>query len=275
MVGVSNATGLRKACAAVNRFLKPLSTGDVDVHRRAVQPPHGSAPQHLELPGHSNHALWRLHRGQVWIEDDEGDSTTLLEDKKGGRELRGGWLDMHKNVVSATTLWRHKHACSFAQCKVPKRSNKMVFLQFEGNKHECAAFMRSVLFCSVSHAKIERYAKCWSKWLCTACAISSSLALMLGAATRWSHTRACGRCCLCAASYAWAIKSAEKLYKRQVFQVFPSRKSPASRNFCNLPLHASRGRWGGDGLGFGPGLLVTASPRAKCIAHQLVSMQDV
>ena len=36
----------------------------------------------------------------MWIEDDEGDSPASLEDKKGGRELRGRWLDMHDNPVS-------------------------------------------------------------------------------------------------------------------------------------------------------------------------------
>ncbi|CAE7201940.1 unnamed protein product [Symbiodinium sp. CCMP2592] len=47
---------------------------------------------------------WHLHRhyagGRVWIEDDEGDSTAWLADKKGGRELRGRWLDMHDEPVS-------------------------------------------------------------------------------------------------------------------------------------------------------------------------------
>ena len=36
----------------------------------------------------------------MWIEDDEGDSTAWLADKKGGRELRGRWLDMHDKPVS-------------------------------------------------------------------------------------------------------------------------------------------------------------------------------
>ena len=49
------------------------------------------------MPGHSNHtlALGEYTGGRVWIEADDGDSTAWLEDKRGGRELRGRWLDMH------------------------------------------------------------------------------------------------------------------------------------------------------------------------------------
>ncbi|CAE7655131.1 unnamed protein product, partial [Symbiodinium sp. KB8] len=66
VVGVSNATGLRETCIAVNGFLRSRF-------------PNG---------------------GRMWIEDDEGDSLAWLEDKKGGRELRGRWLDMHDKPVS-------------------------------------------------------------------------------------------------------------------------------------------------------------------------------
>ena len=54
------------------------------------------------MPGHANHALalGDYTGGRVWLEDDEGDSTAWLEDKKGGRELRGRWLDMHDKPVS-------------------------------------------------------------------------------------------------------------------------------------------------------------------------------
>ncbi|CAE7353893.1 unnamed protein product [Symbiodinium sp. CCMP2592] len=79
VVGVSNATGLRAACAAVNSFLK------------------------IGFPnGHANHALalGEYTGGRVWIEDDEGDSTAWLADKKRGRELPGRWLDMHDKPVS-------------------------------------------------------------------------------------------------------------------------------------------------------------------------------
>ena len=53
------------------------------------------------MPGHLNHALalGDYTGGRVWIEDDDGDSTAWLADKKGGRELRGRWLDMHDKPV--------------------------------------------------------------------------------------------------------------------------------------------------------------------------------
>ena len=44
----------------------------------------------------------------MWIEDDEGGSTAWLEDKKGGRELRGRWLDMHDKPVSFDARRYHK-----------------------------------------------------------------------------------------------------------------------------------------------------------------------
>ena len=81
---------------------EPLSAGDVDVHRRAFQSPHGLHRDIQNMPGHSNHALalGDYTGGRMWIEDDEGDSTAWLADKKVGRELRGRWLDMHDKPVS-------------------------------------------------------------------------------------------------------------------------------------------------------------------------------
>ncbi|OLP92457.1 hypothetical protein AK812_SmicGene25719, partial [Symbiodinium microadriaticum] len=65
--GVSNATGERAGCTAVNHFLKSRF-------------PNGT---------------WTSIAVRVWIEDDEGDSAAWLATKKGERELRGRWLDMH------------------------------------------------------------------------------------------------------------------------------------------------------------------------------------
>ena len=52
--------------------------------------------------GQPNHAiaLGDFTGGRVRIEDDEGDSVTRLATKKGERELRGRWLDMHDKPVS-------------------------------------------------------------------------------------------------------------------------------------------------------------------------------
>ena len=91
VVGVSRATGLREACAAVNHFLKSrfqqgtwtsiavLFNSRMGLHRDIQN-----------MPGHSNHALaLRDYTAErVWIEDDEGHSAAWLDDKS-TRELRG------------------------------------------------------------------------------------------------------------------------------------------------------------------------------------------
>ena len=84
---------------------EPLSERHLDVHRRALQSAHGIAPRHSE---HARAALGEYTGGRVWIENDEGDSPAWLEDKKGGRELRGRWLDMHDKSVSFDARRYHK-----------------------------------------------------------------------------------------------------------------------------------------------------------------------
>ena len=103
VVGVSNATGLREACSAVNRFLTSrFPQGTWTSIAVLFNPRMGLHRDIQNMPGHSNHALalGDYTGGRVWIEDDEGDSTAWLADKKGGRELRGRWLDMHDKPVS-------------------------------------------------------------------------------------------------------------------------------------------------------------------------------
>ena len=114
VVGVSNATGLREACSAVNRCLKSRF---------------GLAPDIQNMPGHSNHALalGDYTEGRVWIEDDEGDSTAWLADKKGGRESCGvdGWTcttSPSASMLGAITWWSHtRAACGLSRlmCRKP------------------------------------------------------------------------------------------------------------------------------------------------------------
>ena len=89
VVGVSNATGLREACAAVNHFLSRFPQGTWTSIAVLFNPRMGLHRDIQNMPGHSNHALalGDYTGGRVWIEDDEGDSTAWLDDKKGGREL--------------------------------------------------------------------------------------------------------------------------------------------------------------------------------------------
>ena len=85
VVGVSNATGLREACSAVNRFLKSrFPQGTWASIAVLFNPRMGLHRDIQNMPGHSNHALalGDYTGGRVWIEDDEGDSTAWLADKK-------------------------------------------------------------------------------------------------------------------------------------------------------------------------------------------------
>ena len=111
VVGVSNATSLREACIAVNRFLRTrFPDGTWSSIAVLFNPRMGLHRDIQNMPGHSNHALalGEYTGGRVWIEDDEGDSPAWLEDKKGGRELRGRWLDMHDKPVSFDARRYHK-----------------------------------------------------------------------------------------------------------------------------------------------------------------------
>ena len=110
VVGVSNATGLRGACIAVNRFLRTRFPDGTWTSIAVFFNPHMVHRDIQNMPGHSNHALalGEYTGGRVWIEDDEGGSTAWLEDKKGGRELRGRWLDMHDKPVSFDARRYHK-----------------------------------------------------------------------------------------------------------------------------------------------------------------------
>ncbi|OLP84672.1 hypothetical protein AK812_SmicGene34414 [Symbiodinium microadriaticum] len=83
VVGISNATGLREACAAVNRFMRTRFPDGTWTSIAAFQSPHGPAPRHPE------------------------------HDKRGGRELRGQWLDMHDKPVSFDARRYHKDCTLF------------------------------------------------------------------------------------------------------------------------------------------------------------------
>ena len=101
--GVSNATSKRAGCTAVNHFLKSrFPNGTWTSIAVLFNPRMGLHHDIQNMAGHLNHALalGNYARGRVWIEDDEGDSAAWLATKKGERELRGRWLDMHDKPVS-------------------------------------------------------------------------------------------------------------------------------------------------------------------------------
>ena len=52
--------------------------------------------------GHANHAVAEENflEGRVWIEDENGQATTVLETKNGQKLLHGTWIDMHDAPVT-------------------------------------------------------------------------------------------------------------------------------------------------------------------------------
>ena len=76
VVGVSNATGLREACIAVNRFLRSRFPNGTWSSIAVLYNPHMGLHRDIQnMPGHSNHALalGEYTGGRVWIEADDGE----------------------------------------------------------------------------------------------------------------------------------------------------------------------------------------------------------
>ena len=122
VVGVSNATGLREACAAVNSFLRSrFPSGSWTSIAVLFNPRMGLHRDIQNMPGHSNHALalGEYTGGRVWIEDDEGDSTAWLADKKGGRELRGSMWALAAYVPQAYARATEQHREALRQAGFP------------------------------------------------------------------------------------------------------------------------------------------------------------
>ena len=101
--GISRASQTKTACIAVNRFLRERFPNQTWTSIAVLYNP--SMPLHrdiLNMIGHVNHAitLGNFMEGRVWIEDENGQATALLETKSGQKLLRGTWVDMHDKAVS-------------------------------------------------------------------------------------------------------------------------------------------------------------------------------
>ena len=124
VVGVSNATGLRDACAAVNGFLKSrFPSGTWTSIAVLFNPRMGLHRDIQNMPGRLNHALalGDYTGGRVWIEDDEGDWPT----KKGVESCgTGGWTCTTSPSASmlAGTTWSNptRAACGPSQLTFPR-----------------------------------------------------------------------------------------------------------------------------------------------------------
>ena len=101
--GISKASEMRRACMAVNHFLRERFPSKTWTSIAVLYNP--SMPLHrdiLNMIGHANHAvaLGNFLEGRVWIEDENGQATTVLETKNGQRLLHGTWIDMHDAPVT-------------------------------------------------------------------------------------------------------------------------------------------------------------------------------
>ena len=68
----------------------------------------------------------KFHGGRVWIEDENGQATALLETKSGPKP-RGTWVDMHDKPVSFNARKYHmleKLAETCGSCRVASQAYK-------------------------------------------------------------------------------------------------------------------------------------------------------
>ena len=101
--GISKASEMKRACMAVNHFLRERFPSKTWTSIAVLYNP--SMPLHrdiLKMIGHANHAvaLGNFLEGRVWIEDENGQATTVLETKNGQKLLHGTWIDMHDAPVT-------------------------------------------------------------------------------------------------------------------------------------------------------------------------------
>ena len=101
--GISKASEMKRACMAVNHFLRERFPSKTWTSIAVLYNP--SMPLHrdiLNMIGHANHAvaLGNFLEGRIWIEDENGQATTVLETKNGQKLLHGTWIDMHDAPVT-------------------------------------------------------------------------------------------------------------------------------------------------------------------------------
>ena len=113
--GISKASEMKRACMAVNHFLRERFPSKTWTSIAVLYNP--SMPLHrvlLNMIGHANHAvaLGNFLEGRVWIEDENGQATTVLETKNGQKLLHGTWIDMHDAPVTFNARkYRSVQAC--------------------------------------------------------------------------------------------------------------------------------------------------------------------
>ena len=113
-----------------------------------------SMPLHrdiLNMIGHANHAvaLGNFLEGRVWIEDENGQATTVLETKNGQKLLHGTWIDMHDAPVTFNArisyAKRIAETCGLLQHIRLKRSSMLLL--------RTATSLSNLAFQFLSHSK--------------------------------------------------------------------------------------------------------------------------
>ena len=101
------ASEMKRACMTVNHFLKERFPSKTWTSIAVLYNP--SMPLHrdlLNMIGHADHAvaLGNFLEGRVWIEDENGQATTVPETKNGQKLLHGTWIDIHDASVTVEAL---------------------------------------------------------------------------------------------------------------------------------------------------------------------------
>ena len=132
--GISKASEMKRACMAVNHFLRERFPSKTWTSIAVLYNP--SMPLHrdiLNMIGHANHAvaLGNFLEGRVWIEDENGQATTVLETKNGQKLLHGTWIDMHDAPVTFNARKYHMlesiaETCGLLQHIHLKRSSMLL-----------------------------------------------------------------------------------------------------------------------------------------------------
>ena len=132
--GISKASEMKRACMAVNHFLRERFPSKTWTSIAVLYNP--SMPLHrdiLNMIGHANHAvaLGNFLEGRVWIEDENGQATTVLETKMDRSCFmeRGSTCMMLqlRSMLGNIICWKSiAETCELLQHKRLKRSSMLL-----------------------------------------------------------------------------------------------------------------------------------------------------
>ena len=162
---------MKRAC--INHFLRERFPSKTWTSIAVLYNP--SMPLHrdiLNMIGHANHAvaLGNFLEGRVWIEDENGQATTVLETKNGQKLLHGTWIDMHDYVQCSEISYagkasrKHVGSCSIYASSVQAcccfASTSLLNLAFQflsyGKHSNCVNPIRASIRLTLMKPNLER-----------------------------------------------------------------------------------------------------------------------